>query len=144
MSHESLNLAALLKGEGYRMTMQRQLVLDAVCEAGGHASPEQIYEIVRRSTDAVNRTTVYRTLSLLQELRVIDAIPSNGGHLRYEVSGPRAHHHLICRRCGEDFEISHDLFEPFLERISERYGFVIDMTHLSLQGFCESCFPGES
>ena len=57
MSHESVNLAALLRREGYRMTMQRQVVLDAVCEAGGHATPDQIYEIVQRSSEAINRTT---------------------------------------------------------------------------------------
>lgn len=140
MSHDSLNLADLLRREGYRMTMQRQLVLDAVCEAGGHAAPEQIYEIVRRSSEAVNRTTVYRTLRLLQELKVIDAIYSNGGHLRYEISGPQPHHHLMCRRCGADVEFSHELFVPFLERINEAHGFIVDATHLTLHGKCEACF----
>jgi Fur family ferric uptake transcriptional regulator len=122
------------------MTMQRQLVLDAVCEAGGHAAPEQIYEIVRRSSEAVNRTTVYRTLRLLQELKVIDAVFSNGGHLRYEIAGPQPHHHLICKRCGADVEFSHELFVPFSERINEAYGFIVDATHLTLQGKCHACF----
>jgi Fur family ferric uptake transcriptional regulator len=142
MSHDSLNLAALLRREGYRMTMQRQLVLDAVCEAGGHAAPEQIYEIVRRSSEAVNRTTVYRTLQLLQELKVIDAVHSNGGHLRYEISGPQPHHHLVCRCCGADVEFSHEMFVPFLERINEAHGFIVDTSHLTLQGQCERCFQG--
>lgn len=142
MSHEGVNLAALLRQEGYRMTMQRQLVLDAVCEAGGHATPDQIYEIAQRSSEAINRTTVYRTLTLLQELKVINALSSNGGHLSYEISGPRPHHHLICRKCGADVEISHDLFIPFLERINQTYGFLIDTSHMSLQGYCETCVLG--
>ena len=139
MSHESINLAALLRHEGYRMTMQRQLVLDALCEAGGHATPEQVYEIVRRSSEAVNRTTVYRTLSLLQDLKVINATASNGGHLSYEISGPIPHHHLICRSCGSDTEIPHDLIVPFLEQVNLEYGFLVDTTHMSLQGYCEPC-----
>ena len=139
MSHQSMDLAGLLRREGYRMTLQRQLVLDAVCEAGGHAAPEQIYEIVQRSSDAINRTTVYRTLALLQDLKVVNAITTDGGHQKYEISGPQPHHHLICRNCGENIEIPHRLLLPFLDQVHEKYGFIVDTAHLSLQGQCRSC-----
>jgi Fur family ferric uptake transcriptional regulator len=139
MSHEALNLAALLRREGYKMTLQRQMVLDAVCEAGGHATPEQIYEIVSRSSEAVNRTTVYRTLRLLQDLRLINAASSVEGHLRYEMSKPQPHHHLVCRDCGTDIELSHDLFVPLLDQINEAHDFDVETTHLTLHGRCSDC-----
>ena len=46
MSHQKIDLADLLHQKGYRMTAQRQMVLDAVCEADGHATPEEIWDLV--------------------------------------------------------------------------------------------------
>jgi len=139
MSHQSLDLPSLLRHKGYRMTMQRQLVLDAVCEAGGNATPEQVYEIVRRSSAAVNRTTVYRTLSLLQSLNLVNATTSQGGHYCYEISDAQPHHHLICRDCGTNLEIPGDLARPFFEEVLKEYEFQVDAGHLTLHGYCLDC-----
>jgi Fur family ferric uptake transcriptional regulator len=56
-----------LHQRGLRMTPQRQLVLDAVRDLG-HATPEQICTQVQQAAPAVNITTVYRTLDLMDGL----------------------------------------------------------------------------
>src|SRR5581483_10321355 len=63
-------LRRTLRERAMRMTPQRQLVLDAVRELG-HATPEQICATVQRSAPAVNITTVYRTLDLLERLELV-------------------------------------------------------------------------
>jgi Fur family ferric uptake transcriptional regulator len=55
---------AQLRARGYRLTPQRQLVLEAVGKLG-HATPEEIAADVRQTAAAVNISTVYRTLELL-------------------------------------------------------------------------------
>ena len=54
-------LADRLRGSGYRLTAQRQLVLRAVEELG-HATPDEVLGHVRSQASAVNASTVYRTL----------------------------------------------------------------------------------
>ena len=55
---------------GLRLTPQRQLILEAVHELG-HATPEQVCAQVQREAPAVNITTVYRSLDLLERLGLV-------------------------------------------------------------------------
>src|SRR5437868_1914205 len=59
-----------LRAKGYRVTPQRQLVLEAV-KALEHATPEEICAKVRLTARGVNISTVYRTLELLEELGMV-------------------------------------------------------------------------
>ncbi len=59
-----------LRQRGYRLTPQRQLVLEAV-DTLEHATPDDILSEVRRTASGVNISTVYRTLELLEELELV-------------------------------------------------------------------------
>jgi Fur family ferric uptake transcriptional regulator len=142
MSHNELDLAALLHNEGYRLTPQRQMVLDAVCEADGHATAEQIYELVHQKSEAVNRATIYRTLKFLREMGLVVSTTLPDGGVEYELAGSKPHHHLVCHACGIDYEIPDKLFFDLVQTISETYDFRVDTTHLSLYGICAECQSG--
>lgn len=139
MSHQELDLANTLRHQGHRMTPQRQMVLDAVCEIGDHARPEQIYELVQRKSPAVHRATVYRTLKLLCELGLVTDTVTADGHLVYEIAGERPHHHLVCRCCGADLEFPDQDYRAFVETLEEKSGFRIEATHITLSGVCPAC-----
>ena len=53
-----------LRARGYRLTPQRQLVLEAVGRLG-HATPEAVAAQVHQTASGFNISTVYRTLDLL-------------------------------------------------------------------------------
>ena len=59
-----------LRSKGYRLTPQRELVLRAV-ERLGHATPDEVLTAVREESQAVNVSTVYRTLELLEDLGLV-------------------------------------------------------------------------
>jgi len=44
MSHDMTAIVDQLRQAGYRVTPQRQIILDAICALGGHVAPEAIYE----------------------------------------------------------------------------------------------------
>jgi Fur family ferric uptake transcriptional regulator len=139
MSHQDLDLASVLHREGHRMTPQRQMVLDAVCEIGGHARPEEVYELVRQKSPAVNRATVYRTLKLLSELGPIADTVTVDGRLVYEMTGEHGHHHLVCRICGANTELSDADFRAFAAQLQRSHGFFVDNSHVTLRGVCAVC-----
>ena len=54
-----------LRDHGFRITPQRQLVLEAV-ESLRHGTPEEILVEVQRTASGVNLSTIYRTLEVLE------------------------------------------------------------------------------
>ncbi len=138
MPHQLWDYANLIRERGFRVTPQRKLILDAVCEAGGHTTPEEVYERIRVQVPMVNRATVYRTLDFLCEMRLVVAVQI-GRRMYYEVAGEVPHHHLVCRACDKVEPLAHDLVEAWFAAIERERQFTVDMEHLALFGLCRKC-----
>ncbi|MBI3360512.1 MAG: transcriptional repressor [Chloroflexi bacterium] len=143
MSHQRWDYAALMRERGFRVTPQRQLILDAICEGGGHTTPEEVYERVRAKSPAVNRATIYRTLDFLCELRLVVAADVGNRRMVYEIAGDTPHHHLVCRTCGKVEQISHETVKALFAKIEREQEFTVDMDHLALFGLCPKCRRAE-
>jgi Fur family ferric uptake transcriptional regulator len=138
MTHYLLNYVERMHEHGYRVTPQRRLILDAICE-GGQSTLEEIQTRMQSKDPTVNISTLYRTLDFLCELRLVVAAERNDGHVVYEIASLEPHHHLICRQCGKMVQINHNEVKLFFERLEEQYGYHIDMDHLALFGLCKDC-----
>jgi Fur family ferric uptake transcriptional regulator len=130
-----------LHQRGLRMTPQRQLVLDAVCDLE-HATPEQICVEVQRTAPAVNITTIYRTLDLLERLSLIRHTHLGHGAPSYSAQA-HEHVHLVCHWCGSVVEAPSDLMTGLAERLLNDSGFQLDATHVALSGTCADCAKAE-
>jgi Fur family transcriptional regulator, ferric uptake regulator len=131
-------LSARLRAGGYRLTPQRQLVLQAVGELG-HATPEEIVTAVRRVAPAVNISTVYRTLELLEELGLVQHTHLGHGAPTYSVRTDDDHVHLVCRDCGAVSEASPEVVAPVVEQLAASHGFFVDVGHFAVFGRCREC-----
>lgn len=119
------------------MTPQRQLVLDSVTELG-HATPEQICARVQQSAPAVNITTIYRTLDLLERIGLVRHTHLGHGAPTYSAQ-EHEHVHLVCHTCGAVDEVPLQLMDDLAARLREHNGFELDVTHVALSGDCRSC-----
>jgi Fur family ferric uptake transcriptional regulator len=128
-----------MRDRGFRVTPQRQLILDAICAGGGHTTLEEIYARVHCQAPAVNRATVYRTLDFLLKLRLVVAADLGGGRTVYEIAGEVPHHHLVCRACGACQELPHTAVQRLMARVARDQSFQIDMDHITLFGLCAEC-----
>ncbi len=138
MTHHARGFKDLIRQRGYRVTPQRQLILDAICDGGGHLTPDEIYERVRLAAPAVNRATVYRNLDFLCDIRLVVAAQI-GRRTVYEIAGEAPHHHLVCRRCNAMSSMEHSVVAQFFRQIVKTVGFAVDMDHLTLFGLCPEC-----
>lgn len=127
-----------LRARGYRLTPQRQLVLEAVASLG-HATPEDIVTAVRRTATGVNISTVYRTLELLEELGLVTHTHLGHGPPTYHAATDDDHVHLVCRVCGTVAETSPTLVDGVVRTLLDTEGFVADVGHLAIFGTCRSC-----
>ena len=129
---------AELRARGYRLTPQRQLVLEAVT-ALGHATPDEIAERVRRTAQGVNISTVYRTLELLEELGLVTHTHLGHGAPTYHAADDADHLHLVCRKCGGIEEIRPDVLDGAMRTIATQHGFTVDAGHFAIFGVCRAC-----
>jgi Fur family ferric uptake transcriptional regulator len=135
---------AVLRSRGYRLTPQRELVLQAVKHLT-HGTPDEVLTEVQRTASGVNISTVYRTLELLEELGLVTHTHLGHGAPTYHaVSDDAGHLHLVCRDCGRVIETPVEVADSMVEVLSQRYGFETDVTHVALFGRCADCRHGDA
>lgn len=130
--------AALIRKQGYRLTRQRQLILETIGQLGGHVTPEAIYRQVTARAPEVNRATVYRNLDFLCDRRLVVAARI-GRETVYELAGAEPHHHLICRECSGATTLPNAAVKDFFHHIHQAHAFLVDMDHVTLFGLCAEC-----
>lgn len=130
-----------LRGSGYRLTPQRELILAAV-DALGHATPDEVLTEVRKNSSAVNVSTVYRTLEVLEELGLIRHTHLSDRAPTYHSVSDHEHFHLVCRGCGRVTSIDAAVAAEFAALLERQHDFVADLGHLAVHGHCRDCAAG--
>lgn len=139
MSHEDIDYISALHSRGYRVTSQRLIVLDAVCEHQGHATITDIHASVKHMDDSIDRSTIYRSLEVLREVGLIVEADMEGVGKIYRIAGESNHHHLVCIVCGNILTIQQNDVEPLLQYLQDTYGFAVQIDHLVFNGYCSPC-----
>lgn len=136
----------LLREKGLKVTTQRLAVLTVLSQKpDSHLTAEEIYDLVKVSNPEIGLATVYRTIQMLLELKIIDRINLDDGYVRYELGhvyedeDSHHHHHLICIKCGRVMSFQGDLLEEFEKRIEGKTGFQIQDHDVKLYGYCTDC-----
>jgi Fur family ferric uptake transcriptional regulator len=132
-----------LRARGLRMTPQRLAIVAEVMRAKGHISPAAIARRVQGDMPGVNASTVYRTLSLLEEVGVLAHSHLESG-AEYHRADEAEHVHLTCRNCGADDELTVGEAGALHALIRSHRGFEADLTHFAITGLCADCAAAAS
>ena len=128
----------VLRAHGYRITPQRQLVLEAV-NSLGHATPETLLIEVQKTAGAVNLSTIYRTLEVLEQVGLVTHAHIGHGAPTYHSVDEDPHIHLVCDTCSEVDSIPADSATLFVQLLRDQVGFETDVAHVSVHGQCANC-----
>ncbi len=128
-----------LRAQGVRLTIQRRLVIEALCEHGDHLSVQDIEGCLRDQGAEVNETTVYRILQWLKEMGVVSQTDLGQSEFVYQLVGNVPHHHLICLSCGTVIDVDNSVMEPLSEMLRREYGFDPRIDHMAIFGRCKFC-----
>lgn len=120
---------------GFRSTAPRRAVLQAIEDAGGPFTAEDLLERVPQ----VGRATVFRTIKLLQELQLLCRVPLEDGSVRYELSEGGHHHHLVCRSCGRFTEFTDLELDARIQEQARAHHFQLEGHSVELYGLCPAC-----
>lgn len=133
-----------LRQRGYRITPQREMVIQALAQVGDHATAEEIFAQVKDRSSAVNIATIYRTLDTLAVEGLVCRTNLWNGQAVYVTSQHGPHLHLVCRLCGGIHSVLPDLVQPLAEQLKTQYNFNAELQHLSILGLCAECQAGVS
>ena len=93
---------------------------------------------VQRTAPAVNITTIYRTLDLLDRIGLVRHTHLGHGAPTYSAR-EHEHVHLVCHQCGTITEVPTELMDDLVAKVADRYGFALHVSHLALSGLCSNC-----
>jgi Fur family transcriptional regulator, ferric uptake regulator len=128
----------VIKEKGLRLTPQRRLIIDILHNTHAHLTGEDIIRQVQTRMPGVNKSTIYRTLDMLEKAGCVFKSES-GDHSIYHHDEEGHHHHLMCSRCGKTIECDDNIFQSAEGIIFKKYGFHVDFKHMVMNGLCGEC-----
>ncbi|MBN1963929.1 MAG: transcriptional repressor [Anaerolineae bacterium] len=132
---------ALIRDAGYRLTPQRQLLLDLLRAERTFLDAEQIYALAAKHEVDTSLATVYRTLQLFVELGLVEARYLDPEHKReyYRIAGGLEYHYLTCRGCGKMVPVDPTLIEGVAHEWAQQHGIMLLTAHACYTGYCAEC-----
>jgi Fur family ferric uptake transcriptional regulator len=131
---------SFIDSKNLRYTVQRNILIEELYINGGHLTPDEFSEIIKNKHPEIGKATVYRTLKLLEEAKLISKIEFGDGRIRYEICTDKEHHdHLICEKCKRSVEVIDPKIESLQKRLAQKHGFELTGHRLYLFGICKNC-----
>lgn len=130
--------ARFIQESGLKTTRQRNTIINVFFNMRGHISVEELLKEVKNVNPRIGYATVYRTLHLLVESKLVEERRFGDGLARYEGHSDVEHHdHMICLECGAISEFYNPHLEALQEKLAEENNFQIYRHRLELYGACK-------
>ncbi|MDD3927337.1 MAG: Fur family transcriptional regulator [bacterium] len=140
MSSSQEKFNAFIREKGLRLTSQRTVIARLALNRETHFTADDLLAWSREKDKGISRATVYRTLSLLTDLGLLESLDFGDGRLCYEPAEGRNHHdHIVCLHCGSITEFHCNEIEELQCDVADRLGFRVDHHSLRIYGTCKDC-----
>jgi Fur family peroxide stress response transcriptional regulator len=136
-----LEVVALLKPLGIRLTPQRLAIAEVVVNSADHPTVRDIYDRVQAFFPYVTIATVYSTLATLEQAGVVRELPFQR-QSRYDAN-LAPHANLVCVGCGNvvDADVGQETVAELEHIISSDSDFEVSSQRVDFYGWCSGCNP---
>lgn len=131
----------LLKKNGEKFTIQREIILETLYNSDEHLTPEALHQLIQKKHPELKTgiATIYRTLSRLEESDIVTSLSFGAQGKKYELGAKDHHDHMICTECGNITEFVDAEIEKRQELIAKKFDFKIKDHSMQLYGLCKDC-----
>lgn len=126
-----------LREEGFRITPQRIAIVEYLLKTDDHPSAEHIHKIVQKKYPMVSLSTVYKTLDLLREKKLVNEIKVEG-EARFDAHTDE-HINLVCMNCGKIEDIDENSLKEIQTKVARKSKYMILKSNFELFGYCNNC-----
>ncbi|MHA6324259.1 Fur family transcriptional regulator [Roseivivax sp. CAU 1753] len=114
-----------LRDSGIRITRQRAALLDIIAQSDDHPDAVELHRRASDTVPGISLSTVYRTLSALEEHGVIQRLQFEGDTARFEHAELEHHDHMIDVDSGDVVEFRSEEIEALQEALAASLGYEI-------------------
>ncbi len=107
---------------GLKMTDQRKVIVKVLAESQDHPDVEAIFKRAVKLDSRISIATVYRTIRLFDENKIIEKHEFKGFSSRYETVR-EDHHHLIDVNSGKVKEFRNTLVDAMQKQVAKEMGY---------------------
>ena len=132
------SIYAVVRRAGGRLTVPMRVVIAILLDSDRHPTAEDLIAAVNERVEGIAPSTIYRVLSRLDELGVIEHVHSGTGPAFYQLQ-EASHVHLVCNTCGTIINIPETTFNDLGKSVFAAYKFTIQPRHAALLGQCNGC-----
>jgi Fe2+ or Zn2+ uptake regulation protein len=133
-----MELEVYLKKCGIKVTKGRLNILQILLNSEDAVSVDYIYEECQNKGLAIDLSTVYRTMDMLESNNIVDKFNLGEGKFNYRIKKEVHKHTLECSLCHKEVEIDCPMVQ-IEQIIKNRTGFTLMEHDLKIKGICEDC-----
>ena len=130
--------AQLLEAHGVKPTANRIIIVKALSQAGAPMSMKELeYSIL-----SLDKSSIFRTLTMFREHHLVHTIESGDSGMRYELckshdnsTDDDEHVHFYCERCHKTY----CLYDTLIPQVPVPEGFLTCSANFILRGVCPQC-----
>lgn len=126
-----------LREEGHRITPQRIAIMEYLLNTEDHPSADLVHTVVKKRYPMVSLSTVYKTLDLLREKKLVNEIEVEG-EARFDAHVDD-HVNLVCLNCGKIEDIDEKALRNIQLRIAKKSEYMIIKGSFEMHGYCNKC-----
>ncbi len=132
-----------LQKSPYKLTPQRETIVKVLVDRKEeHLSAEELYFILKEISPDIGLATVYRTLDIFYDLKILEKITFGNGIAKYHLRQKMTigmHHHLICTKCHNISTVSNEIFNKLIKYLNQEYNFEVQDNTIAIYGTCKDC-----
>jgi Fur family transcriptional regulator, peroxide stress response regulator len=129
-------LVSAFRGQGLKVTPQRQLLFRLLHDNHSHPTAEALYAVASEIMPGISLRTIYQTLNDLAAMGELQVVSVGSGSTRFDPNTDN-HHHAHCSTCGTVIDVYVDDLAAL--NVSGLDGFSADSAHIVFSGVCQPC-----
>ncbi len=132
-----MDIAEVLRNNGYKVTPQRLAVYEAIDHNMTHPNAEAIYKKLHPKYPSMSLATVYKTMEIFAKIGVVQVLQCEEDAHRYDYN-TSPHAHIRCVRCNRVMDVNVDQ-KTLAANAADQTGFKVDSVNISFTGLCKDC-----
>ncbi len=122
----------------FRLTTQRQIILEELAKVKSHPTASDLYDMVRKRLPRIGLGTVYRNLEIMADNGMILKLEVGGTQKRFDATTEN-HYHIRCSKCGKVDDIDIPVISDIIDAAAEASLYQIYGHNVEFTGLCPEC-----